>query len=239
MLAIMMKPAPNIASGVALAVLPALSAEAQTQTGMNSVGPALFIFTIAGALLLMLVFRSTANHVAGYLTAQLGRRRIKKALERRSPDVLHDFILPGAYGGRVRIDHAILTAGGILCIQTKHFNGIVFGGEDEPQWTNVDGVRRWRFVNPLIQNEGRSRALRQVVPDVPVANLVIFTGSVEFTSPPPQNVIHVRKLESFVARFVFGPSKVKDWDAAWLTVRAAALADAAPRKDLEAQPTFS
>ena len=85
--------------------------------------------------------------------------------------MLHDFIIPGAYGGLAKIDHAILTSGGILCIQTKHFNGIVFGDEDEAQWTNVDGVRRQRFLNPVIQNEGRARALRQVVPDVPVPTI--------------------------------------------------------------------
>jgi hypothetical protein len=199
----------------------------------------LFVFTIAGALLLTLFFRSTANHVARYVTGQIGQWRIRTALSKRSPDVLHDFILPGAYGGLVKIDHAILTAGGILCIQSKHYNGIVFGGEEEAQWTNVDGVKRRRFLNPLIQNEGRRRALKQVVPDVPVANLVIFTGSVEFTSAPPSGVIHVRNLESFVAKFVFGPSKIEDWDAVWLTVRAAALTDEDSRKDLQAQLTFT
>jgi len=222
-----------------LVALPALAADAEVPTGITSVGPALFVFTIAGALLLTLFFRSTANHVAHYVTGQIGQWRIRNALSKRSPDVLHDFILPGAYGGLVKIDHAILTAGGILCIQSKHYNGIVFGGEEEAQWTNVDGVRRRRFLNPLIQNEGRRRALKQVVPDVPVANLVIFTGSVEFTSAPPSNVIHVRDLESFVAKFVFGPSKIKDWDAVWLTVRAAALTDEDSRKDLQAQLTFT
>ncbi len=151
---------------------------------------------------------------------------------------MHDFILPGAYGGLAKIDHAILTAGGILCIQTKHFNGIVFGGEEEAQWTNVDGTQRRRFLNPVIQNEGRTRALRKVVPDVPVDNLVIFTGSVEFTSPPPKNVIHVRDLESYVAKHVFGPSRIEDWDAVWLTVNAAVLRDAAARKDFAAQISF-
>jgi len=222
-----------------LVALPALAADAEVPTGITSVGPALFVFTIAGALLLTLFFRSTANHVARYVTGQIGQWRIRAALSKRSPDVLHDFILPGAYGGLVKIDHAILTAGGILCIQSKHYNGIVFGGEEEAQWTNVDGVKRRRFLNPLIQNEGRRRALKQVVPDVPVANLVIFTGSVEFTSAPPNNVIHVRNLESFVAKFVFGPSKVEDWDAVWLTVRAAALTDEDSRKDLQAQLTFT
>ncbi|MBT8090590.1 MAG: NERD domain-containing protein [Gammaproteobacteria bacterium] len=235
----MLKPATTILTSTPLLLLPALGADAQAETGITGVGPAMVIFTLAGALLLTLVFRSAARHVTRFVTARIGQRRIRTALEKRSPDVLHDFILPGAYGGLVKIDHAILTAGGILCIQSKHYNGIVFGAEDEAQWTNVDGVKRRRFLNPLIQNEGRSRALRQVVPDVPVANLVIFTGSVEFTSAPPRNVIHVRDLESFVARFVFGPSKVKDWDTAWLTVKAAAMTDTESRKDLQAQLTFT
>jgi hypothetical protein len=224
-----------IASSLPLIALPALAAEPTLQTGITNVGPAAFIFTIAGALLLTLFFRSTAGHAVRIVTARIGAWRIRRALDSRSPDVLHDFILPGAYGGLTKIDHAMMTAGGILCIQTKHYNGIVFGGEDEPQWTNVDGTLRRRFLNPLIQNEGRTRALQNVVPDIPVAKLVVFTGSVEFPTAPPANVIRIEGLDSFIAKYVLGPAKVKDWDAAWLTVKAAALTDEATRKDLEAQ----
>ncbi len=204
-------------------------------TGITNIGPAAIFFTIAGALLLTLIFRSTASHIVGLVTSWIGTLRIRRALRRRSPDVLHDFILPGAYGGLTKIDHAILTAGGILCIQTKHYNGIVFGGEDEAQWTNVDGTIRRRFLNPLIQNEGRTRALQIVVPNVPVANLIVFTGNVEFTTPPPKNVIRVSQVDSYIAKFIFGPSKIKDWHAVWLTVNSAALTDGASRKDLQAQ----
>jgi hypothetical protein len=229
----------TILSGIPLIALPALAAVGDSETGITSVGPAMFIFTIAIALLLTLVLRSTVSHFTGFLNARSGRLRIKRALRARSKDVLHDFILPGAYGGLARIDHAAMTAGGILCIRTVHLNGIVFGGEDEAQWTNVDGVSRRRFLNPLIQNAGRSRALQNVVPEVPVANLVIFTGNVEFTSEIPKNVVRVAELESFISKFVIGPSKVEDWDAAWLTVKAAILDDEAARKDFAAQISFS
>ena len=225
----------SLASSFPLIALPALAADSANATGITGIGPAAFIFTIAGALLLTLIFRSVAAHVVGIITAHIGVQRIRRVLDARSPNVLHDFILPGAYGGLVKIDHAILTAGGILCIQTKHYSGIVFGGEDEPQWTNVDGTMRRRFLNPLIQNEGRTRALQNSVPEVPVANVVVFTGKVEFPTPPPKNVIRVGQLDSYIAKFVFGPSKVKDWDAAWLTVKSAALTDEATRKDLQAQ----
>lgn len=224
-----------VATSLPLIALPALAAERVVSTGITNVGPATFIFTIAGALLLTLIFRSTASHVVRVVTSHIGALRIRRVLEARSPDVLHDFILPGAYGGLTKIDHAILTAGGILCIQTKHYNGLVFGGDDEPQWTNVDGTLRRRFLNPRIQNEGRTRALQNVVPDVPVANVIVFTGTVDFPTPPANNVIRVGRLDSYIAKFVFGPSKVKDWDAAWLTVKSAALTDEDTRKDWQAQ----
>ena len=209
------------------------------QTGLSSLGPAMFIFAIAAALLLTLVFRSTVSHLARVVTGKIGARRIHKVLSARSKDVLDDFLLPGAYGGLTRIDHAILTSGGILCIQTKHYNGIIFGDADEPQWTNVDGIHRRKFLNPMIQNEGRTRALQKVAPDVPVANLVVFTGDVQFTSTTEKNVIHVRDLDVYIAKFVFGPCKIEDWDAVWMTIKAAALTDEESRKDFGAQLSFS
>lgn len=235
----MFKTTRRVLTSTPLLVVPSFAADTDVQTGITGIGPALFIFTIAGALLLTLLFRSSTRQVTRLITTRVGQWRIRRALGKISPDVLHDFILPGAYGGLAKIDHAVLTAGGILCIQTKHYNGIVFGAQDEAQWTNVDGTRRRRFLNPMIQNEGRSRALQKIIPEVPVANLVVFTGSVEFTSAPPKNVIHIRNLDSFIAKFVFGPSKVKDWDTVWLTVKAAALTDAGTRKDVQSQVLFS
>lgn len=210
----------------------------QDQGGLENTDWGLLIIALAAAVILTLVIRASAGQFARKVNDRAGQRRIQKILQMRSKDVLDEFILPGAYGGLTQIDHAILTSGGILCIQTKHYNGIVFGGPDEPQWTNVDGVQRQKFLNPLIQNEGRTKALQKVVPEVPVANLVVFTGDVQFTTPPPKNVIHVDNLDSYIAKFVFGPCKIEDWDAVWLTVNAAALTDEASRKDLNAQVSF-
>ncbi len=231
--------ATSVAAGTEPAVQAAANSSTEVVTGLTNVGPALFVIAIAGALLLTLVFRASAVRVANLITAEFGKRRIRRILKQKGRDVLEDFILPGAYGGLTKINHAILTSGGIICIQTKHYNGIVFGGPDEPQWTNVDGIQRRKFLNPMIQNEGRTKALQKVVPKVPVANLVVFTGSVQFTSPLENNVIHVRNLNSYITKFVFGPCKIKDWDAVWMTVKAAALTDEDSRKDLNAQLSFS
>jgi hypothetical protein len=210
-----------------------------TGTGLSNFGPATLIIAFAIVLLFSLLLRGSATRLSRYLSRKAGQRRIRRVLRRRSRDIEEDFILPGAYGGLTRIDYAVLTSGGILCIQARHCNGLVFGGDEEPQWQNVDGTRRQKFLNPLIQNAGRTKALQNVVPNIPVANLVVFTGSVQLRAVKARNVIHVRDLDSYIAKFVFGPCRVKDWDAVWFTVKAAALTDETTRRDFRAQLSFS
>jgi hypothetical protein len=229
----------SIAAASLSAAWPSVAADQDAVTGLTNTGAGMLIIAIAAALLITLLFRASAAHVARTVTQRIGKHRMRKILHGRSADVIEDFILPGAYGGLTNIDYAILTSGGILCIQTKHYNGIVFGEAKEPQWTNVDGVNRRKFLNPLIQNEGRSKSLQKVVPKVPVASLVVFTGAVQFTSALEKNVIHIRDLNSYISKFVFGPCKIKDWDAVWMTVKADALTDDASRKDFNAQLSFS
>jgi hypothetical protein len=211
----------------------------EVATGLSNFGISAAIIAIACILLLVLLFRGSASKVTRFVSEKRGKRRLRRTLLRRSRDVLEDVILPGAYGGLTRIDYAILTSGGILCIRAKHCNGTVFGSDDDPQWKNVDGIYQQKFLNPAIQNAGRTRALQNIVPDVPVANLVVFTGSVQLAAPKVRNCIHVRDLDSYIAKFVFGPCKIKDWDAVWLTVRSALLTDEGSRKDFRAQLSFS
>lgn len=228
-----------ILTSLPLLALPAVAAISNPDTGITSVGPAIFIFAVASALLLTLLLRSSSGYLSRTLGRKIAHARIRRALRARSKDVLHDIILPGAYGGLAKIDHAVMTAGGILCIRAMSMHGIVFAAEDDAQWINVTGVTRRRFLNPMIQNEGRSRAIRNVVPGVPVANLVIFPNSAQFSSPPPKNVIHIDELESFVAKYVFGPSKVEDWDAVWLGLKSAVISGQDAEKDFAAQIGFS
>lgn len=208
-------------------------------TGLANFSLAAAIIAIACVLLLALLLRGSASRIVRYVGARRGRRRLLRTFRGRNADVLEDVIIPGAYGGLTRIDYAVLTSGGILCVRAKHLNGTVFGSIDDAQWKNVDGIYQQKFLNPTIQNAGRTRALQNIVPDVPVASLVVFTGSVQLATPRARNVIHIRDLDSYIAKFVFGPCKVKDWDAAWLTVRSAVLSDDDSRRDFHAQLSFS
>ena len=91
------------------------TAETVGTTGLANTSIGLLIIGLAGALLLTLLFRASVNQIVRTITEHVGQRRIRKILQKRSKDVMDDFILPGAYGGLTKIDHAILTSGGILC----------------------------------------------------------------------------------------------------------------------------
>ena len=82
------------ASSLPLIALPALAADGPIPTGITSVGPAAFLFTIAGALLLTLVFRSVASHMMHLVTRRIGRFRIRRALEARRQVVAVDAFSP-------------------------------------------------------------------------------------------------------------------------------------------------
>jgi hypothetical protein len=224
------RPLRKALGGLPFSGLPLFEAQASAATGITGGSGAGFLFAIAAALILTLVFRAAAKQFLASILAKIGAIRVRRVLKAEGSTVLHDLVLPGAYGGLVKIDHAVRISGGVLCILTMPSRGLIFGRPDEPQWSNVNGTLRHRFLNPLIENESQVRALQATVPGVPVTGVVIFTGHVEFSCTPPPNVMHVSRLHKFLASPVFDSSSVEDWDAVWLTIRSAGVTNAASLK---------
>ena len=229
------------AIAVLLTSAPLVMAPAMVARGMNSPGDTGFsgtLFVIAVALVLTLVLRRLVARTTHAVGAFVGELRLRRALGGYSEYLLSDFIVPGAYGGLSKIDHALLTPAGILCIRAVHRYGKIHGSVNDAQWFHVGGGRRSRFLNPSIQNEGRSRALALAMAPVPVENLVVFTGSPRFASAVPAHVVTLSELEAWLEQFTFRPDAIDDLDETWRRLNDAAITDAESRKDLEAQIGF-
>ena len=166
------------------------------------------------------------------------RRRPRVSLRSYSEYLLSDFIVPGAYGGLSKVDHALLTPVGVVCIRAVHRHGKVYASDHDAQWFQVAGGDRRRFLNPRIQNEGRARALTSALSPAPVTNLVVFTGSPRFASALPQNVITLSELGPWLERYTFAADAIDDMDETWQRLVDAAITDAASRRDFEAQIGF-
>ncbi|MDZ7644563.1 MAG: nuclease-related domain-containing protein [Woeseiaceae bacterium] len=134
-------------------------AHAAAATGVG--GDTLVAFTLglaAFAILLFLVLRNRSQPLSDAFTRGRGRRRIRRIANRAQLELLTDFILPGACDGLARIDGAILTPCGIVCLRAMHGNGMVFGDAGDPQWQNRGRHTPAAVPEPVIQNDGRVNA---------------------------------------------------------------------------------
>ncbi|MDJ0758703.1 MAG: nuclease-related domain-containing protein [Woeseiaceae bacterium] len=224
-----------------LTALPLVMTPAMVAQGMNGadgIGLAGALFAVAVALILTLLFRRAAFRLLNALADIVGEYRLRKTLLGSSEYLMSDFIVPGAYGGLSKIDHALLTPAGLVCIRAAHQHGKVFGSADDAQWFHVSGGRRRRFLNPLIQNEGRRRGLSSALPSVPVVNLVVFTGPAQIVSETMSNVIRLGDLSAWIDKYVRESDAIDDVNGAWRRLGEVAITDEDTRKDYQAQIGF-
>jgi hypothetical protein len=75
---------------------------------------------------------------------------------------LNDLLLPNpkTKSGYSQIDHVIITPFGIFAIETKNYQGIIYGGKARRTWL-VNG--KFKMLNPFVQNYGHIKALKMTI----------------------------------------------------------------------------
>jgi hypothetical protein len=160
------------------------------------VAPAIFgIVIIAGLFILRLKYPE--------IKGAIGERYVNNALSKLGPEykVLHDLYVPNGKGGTAQVDHVVTSPYGIFVIETKHYNGWIFGDENQKKWTQVIYKRKEKFLNPIWQNYGHIQALKNYIG---IENLDAFYSIIAFSNQSTfkfQNkftssqVIHFPQLE--------------------------------------------
>lgn len=95
--------------------------------------------------------------------------------------------------GTTQIDHVIVSQFGIFVVETKNYQGWIFGSEDQAQWTqSLPGGKKFKFQNPLRQNYRHIKVLSEFLgfPEEKFHSVVMFWGESEFKTPMPENVMH-------------------------------------------------
>jgi hypothetical protein len=62
--------------------------------------------------------------------------------------------------GYSQIDHIVITPYGLLVIETKNYQGTIYGGKDRKTWL-ING--KFKMTNPLMQNYGHIKALKNLI----------------------------------------------------------------------------
>lgn len=104
-----------------------------------------------------------------------------------------------------QIDHILLSPYGIFVIETKNYNGWIFGGERQRQWTQKIYKNSYKFQNPLHQNYRHVKVLEVILCDLidstHIHSLVVFTPKSTFKTEMPVNVVQGKQWLNYVKQF--------------------------------------
>lgn len=125
----------------------------------------LVIFIVIVVLLLRLVFPPKGK---------AGEMQVAKILSRLPHDqymVINDLLVANN-GQTTQIDHVVVSEFGIFIIETKFYQGVIYGSSDSEYWTQNIYGNRYKFWNPIFQNEGHVRKLSHILYAVPPHSFV-------------------------------------------------------------------
>ena len=115
---------------------------------------------IIGIVVISFVFiRVYKAKIKGYIGEKQVSKRLRK-LNKRKYKVLNNVLLKTA-NGSTQIDHVVISIYGIFVIETKNYKGLIFGSENDENWTQVIYKNKGKFRNPIKQNYGHVLSIRE------------------------------------------------------------------------------
>lgn len=155
----------------------------------------LFIVILIILFLLKLSHKKDKNSIKG----EIGERLVKNELSKLSSKyrIINDVILE-TNRGTSQIDHIVIGKKGIYVIETKNFSGVIYGKNEDVYWVQILGNQRNKFYNPMKQNFGHIKAIKQILnfsEELNYFSLVVFCNKIKLRGVnETKNVIYLRQL---------------------------------------------
>ncbi|MEQ6390627.1 NERD domain-containing protein [Bacillaceae bacterium S4-13-58] len=141
------------------------------------------VYPLVYIALLLIVFLVIVKLNFAKIKGSVGERKVNVILQKLNSEeytIFHDLYVPKEDGSTAQVDHIVTSKYGIFVIETKHYDGWIFGSENQKQWTQVIFKRKEKLFNPIWQNKGHIKAL--------------------------QNYLHMDQPHSFHSIIAFSPS---------------------------------
>ncbi|PFV84060.1 nuclease-related domain-containing protein [Bacillus thuringiensis] len=90
-------------------------------------------------------------------------KRILSKLDQVRYRVLHDVTVYTEYGDTTQIDHIVIAETGIFVIETKNYEGRIYGSEKAARWAQGIFRKKHSFQNPFRQNYKHMKAIEWVM----------------------------------------------------------------------------
>lgn len=159
------------------------------------IGPYAFAIALALILSVVIIF--------------LSRRKIKHAwlhfktryyLNRLGFKQKSNVQWPDGLGQNFSIDRLILRHDGITLLIYKRYPGKIFCADNIDDWTQMLGLKSYRFKNPLDELDFQVKAISTCIPNVSVNGFLFFDHLAEFPKGHPDRVIHLNNIPEELRR---------------------------------------
>lgn len=97
---------------------------------------------------------------------QLGKKKSLRHLKKLPYEkrLLQNLYIPREDGSTTEIDLVMISETGIYVVESKNFSGWIFGSDRDKYWTQtLKNGKKYKFFNPVWQNEGQIKALQEVL----------------------------------------------------------------------------
>lgn len=174
----------------------------------------LFLYLGLALLVAALLGVLRSPRFKGWRGERAVQNTIRKQLNPLVYVALHNVTLPTA-DGSTQIDHLIFSPFGLFVLETKNYQGWIFGSERQSQWTQQIFKKRSRFQNPLRQNYKHTKAIQELLGVAPehVHSVIAFVGDCEFKTEMPPQVTRgdgfVSHIQSFT-QTVWSPEQMQE-----------------------------
>lgn len=113
-----------------------------------------------------------------------GENFVSRQLKKLGSDyvVLNNLLLLSTGNTKnTQIDHVVVSNYGVFCIETKNYEGWIFGNARQEYWTKVMYKKKYRFYNPLRQNYAHCKAIEALLeksyPTIKAKGFVAFPSA--------------------------------------------------------------
>lgn len=159
-----------------------------------------FLALIAVIILAILLFRLLPSK------GKVGEKRLASILKKLPEDsykVINDLLL-SSNGYSTQIDHVVISLYGIFVIETKFYQGWIYGGENSEYWTQNIYGNKYQLRNPIHHNQGHIRTLRFLLKDygnIPYISIVAFSRQASLGIDAHTPVIYWDQIPRIINQF--------------------------------------
>ena len=136
----------------------------------------------------------------------IGEKRVAHILKKLPEDrykVINNLLIQNN-GYTTQIDHIVVSVYGIFVIETKTYQGWIYGGENSDYWTQNIYGNKYQLRNPIHQNYGHIKAVKNILheyPGLPYISIVAFSRQASLGVSSNTPVIYWNQILPVIGQF--------------------------------------